>query len=269
MKKLILALTLALGLGVAQVEAAPAVRSGSLAVYAATASSTSRTLTAGAGWAQNDVLFAVATGTNITSIVMPTGWTTVTGCGSSQGILFWTCGYIVRGASDPSLTWTIGSSASRYVEIFAIALTGVDTTTPVVNFSLGTGFNGNVTVLPDPPSVADCGTNSQVVIFGAKRTGPTDDTTDDLWVAPSGYTLLATNPSGCVVNGTNCGTTGAFAYSTSLLSSTQDPGAFSDGATGTVDGWHGITIAFKDAGGGGGGGGSVPPGLLLTGVGGE
>jgi hypothetical protein len=264
MKKLLVSLLLILGLA-SVAEAAPAYRSGSLAVYAATESTTSRTLTAGAGWASGDVLFGVAAGTNITSVTMPAGWTQVTSCSGSQGIFQWVCGYIVRGGSNPSLTWTVGTSNSRYVEIFAIALTGVDNATPITGSAVGIGFNGNVSVVPDPPS-ASIGSGALVVTTGGKRSGPLDDT-DDLWTPPSGYTILATTVPSCTPSSATCGTHLALAYSSTVLSDTQDPAAFTGNATGTFDGWHGATIGFKDAGGGGGGGGSVIPSLMLGGVG--
>jgi hypothetical protein len=212
---------------------AQAIRSGSLAVYSQADTNTSRTVSAGSGWASGDVLVAIACADN-TTIALPSGWTPF-GLAGTAGLLNWCAGYVVRGGSNPNLTFTVGTASNRYVEIYIIALTGVDNSNPISG-SIGYDATGNAaansSTFPNPPST-NVGTNALILIAGAKYAGAA---TSSDWTHPV-YTTLNTVDEGFI----------GFAYSPTLLSGTQDPAAFANGAAGTTGLTNGFTVGFAAA----------------------
>lgn len=193
-------------------------------------------LTAGAGWAQDDILLALMLGIDgVTSTASPSGWTDLAS-GNQAGTLWWRLSWILRGASNPSLTWVIGNTSNtRAVEIHAVAFTGCHPTAPIQASAFGTSGSGSGHP-PDPPSV-DVGTNGLVAVIGAHYAGSAAG-----WTAPSGYTLRSDNTT---ANSGMIATSAADA----LLSGTQNPAAFAGQAAGALPWWDGATISLAAAAG--------------------
>jgi hypothetical protein len=168
------------------------------------------------------------------TVAVPSGWTSV--ASGSFGIVGWAVGWINYVSGVSSLTFTVGTASSRYAEAIIGAFTGIDTTTPVAGTPAYTasGSSQSSSTYPDPPS-ADVGTSSLVICAGMRANGGIADGT---FSAPTGYTAINTLLGGSV----------AFAYSSSLLSGTQNPAAFGGATlTGTWDGWNGFTAGLAAA----------------------
>lgn len=211
---------------------AQAYRASSLAKYTLSEANTDRAVPPAGNWASGDLLFGVAIGQNVTSLTRPASWVNLFNTSIST-TLYIDVSVIARGGSNPSTTWTVGNGVnSRYVEIYVIALTGCNTSTPTQGTPVySTPSSGGATHNPDPPS-ADVGTSGLVIICGCFLDGATG-----LWTAPSGYTILSDISTGAI----------AFAYSSSLLSGTQNPGAFSGASTSNTFWWDGATVGLAAA----------------------
>lgn len=160
---------------------------------------------------------------------LPTGWTSL--YNGTQGSVTWRVGYIIRGGSAPSYTFT--HTGSIYYELSVQLFVGAAAIT--LDSQSASGTTGNSATLPNPPATTAVASTSLAVCSGLNYGG---------WsgapVAPTGYTL-------------RYGAGGLdFATATKALAAagSEDPAAFG-GTLASGDWWHGFTITFTDAGGGG------------------
>jgi hypothetical protein len=191
------------------------------------------TATEPTGTASGDIivaLFAVQSGT---THGLPTGWTQLTTSNNSQFEA--TLGYIVRGASAPSLVFTVG--ASTYRELTLDSYRGVDNTTPmdVVGQFLGNTLTGTSI---DPPAITPSSADTMIVAGGVFWNGNVGGA-----VAPTNYTRRSGSTNGitvAVVDRLLVGGAGA----------SEDPGTITSTGATTSKVW-GFTIALRPASGGG------------------
>lgn len=178
------------------------------------------TATEPAGAAEGDILVAIWEQDNsAVTLGLPAGWTEVQR-GNDGSAFAWVVGYIVRGASAPSLTFT--ASGSQYRECIIVCISGGEF--DAVQVATGSASSGNA----NPPS-ATASTASDLAVAmvyfwaGYNSPGPT---------APSGYTAASS------AWGTGGG--GGAAYRSLSASGAEDPGVFANG-NGTA---NYVTVTF-------------------------
>ena len=189
-----------------------------------------------AGTAAGDVLVALVVHENTAnSITGPGSWSQLaeggTPTAASAGFRFW-FGYIVRGASAPSLTWT--STGAVYYETHIIGLVGVDNASPIDAQSSVGSTVANSGTGPDPPAA----TATLATDMAVTAAGHWSGSVGGGWTAPGSYTLCSNNTTG---------NDGMIAYRLLSAAGSEDPGAFTDGTLANSDKWNGMTVLFKDA----------------------
>lgn len=138
--------------------------------------------------AQNDILFAVvAVAAGGASLVAPVTWTELYSAPASD-FRFW-IGWIRRGASAPSLTWTTGVSAYR--EAHVLCYSGVDQTgSPIDNANMNVNKVPS-SANPDPPPVYAVDANAVALAIIIHWFG-----SSGAWGGPAGYTIRTRNTGG-------------------------------------------------------------------------
>lgn len=224
---------------------AQAFRAGSLAA-SQVFQPTSLVLAEGTGWADQDIVLALAfcVGSG-TTLGRPTGWTNI--FAGTQGNIKWDLAWKLRTSSAFSTaerTWTSGSASNRDIEVQALAFTGVHPTSPIASAGTAGGSGLASGHNPDPPNNTDVGTNSLVVCGGGNENGGSTAVVN--WVAPTNYTIQSA-PDSAIALPYIC-----LAVRTldALISGAENPAAFAGSTGGSLDYWDGFTIGLAPATGG-------------------
>lgn len=160
------------------------------------------------------------------------------------GVFVWVATGL-SGTVSPDITQSGGGGENG--SAILIEISGADTTTPldVTPTSDNQNFSNPYVIPSIDPVTADC---LHIALQGGKNTDPSDDT------GPSGYTALATIPSG---------DRGLSAFY-KVLSGSAATGALNSNNPGSVS-WWAMSLAIRPASGGGGtavkdmiGGGFIP-----------
>lgn len=201
----------------------------------AAATGTSPTVAEPAGAVSGDMLVALAIASSAAAVTLPAGWTKPTGFSGTQGVFSWAMGYVARGGSAPSLTFTLSGGSQPY-EIHILALKpGVNTV--AFDSTSAAGSTGNSAHQPDPPVTTAVKTTTLAVAGGVQFGGS----------LAGGWT----NSAGYVVRSDNTAGNDGFLEDKSLSASgTENPAAIANGATGLQDWWDGGTLTFTDEAGG-------------------
>lgn len=156
--------------------------------HSAPTSGNGATLTEPASAAQNDVFISLAVcDTASSSLGIPSGWTSIYS-GATATYRYNLC-WIRRGASAPSLVWTMSTSAYR--EVYILAYSGVTTSGNPYETSADGGTTASDSTAADPPSVTTSTANDWVIALGIDWSGSAT-----AWTAPSGYTIRSSNAAG-------------------------------------------------------------------------
>jgi hypothetical protein len=165
------------------------------------------------GTAQNDIMIALALcSDSSTSLGAPSGWTVVTS-GASAGNFKYNLAWIRRGASAPSLTWTM--SGAFYREVYILSYSGATPSGTPYGATADGGVQINVST-PNGPAVTTTAANSLVLSIFVHWSGSGAGG----WTKPTGYTQRSDNTSG------NDGGAADKAVATSGTS--EDPGAWTN-----------------------------------------
>lgn len=201
---------------------------------ATTAEGTANGFTAAepASAALNDVFIALAfCGQASTTLGIPSGWTSLAS-GNAGTDYRYNLAWIRRGASAPSLVWTMSTSAYRAVHL--LAYSGCITTgNPYEAFSNG-GTTANDTTSLNPPSVTTLSANSFVICGGVDYSGA-----NFVWTAPTGYTKRSEDVSGQQYDG-------VLAEKKIVTAGAEDPAAFSGRITASAIKWA-FSLALKSS----------------------
>jgi len=152
---------------------------------------------------------------------LPSGWTSLNSGASSNTHFRYEFGYIVRGGSAPSYTFT--HTGTTYRELYVVCYSGVDAT-PID--SQGTEVKTSQTSeKPDPPSTTAVDSAAMAIAAhlmwgGAPASGG--------WTAPTNYTLRSGNIGGCA---------GAIADRQLAAAGAENPGQFGGTPQAGDDGW--------------------------------
>lgn len=142
------------------------------------------------GTVQNDVIFGqfIVEATGVTAIALPSGWTSLRNGNNAD--FYWRWGYIVRGASAPSLSFSWTGTTNRYREVFLVTVQGADTTNPIdaSATAVATGTNNSA----NPPSVDPVSADALAMVFMAHWSGSGAGG----WTPPTGYTIRSNNTAG-------------------------------------------------------------------------
>lgn len=149
--------------------------------------------------------------------------------------------YKLMGATpDTSVTCNGSGSASLGAAGIAYALRGVDQTTPLdVTSTTATGLDSSI---PNPPSITPTTSGAYVVITGCG----TSQNIELGVTPPTGYS------NGAFVSGAQSTAVHVACASKEWTSGAEDPGAWTDWATSTVDAWAAATMAIRPAADAGG-----------------
>lgn len=179
------------------------------------------------GAAENDIFVAIMVGAAALTLGLPSGWSSLyAGSGSVMEFLV---GWIRRGASAPSLTFT--TVGSNYSEVRIAAFSGCLTSGSVIDSQSASGGTGTATPgYPDPPSTTAVGSACMAVCGGGRWNDFGTSIT-----APTGYTAVVNNNDAQ-----------ALAYKLLSGSGAEDPSAFGGSkADASGDTWHGFTITLS------------------------
>lgn len=189
------------------------------------------------GLSENDVVFALfscTSGNGSTELTInSSGWSKVVGETSSGGntaIQIW---WKTMGAS-PDSTLNVTAVLSAALAVVCMSFRGVNTTSPVVQYSTDSSFLGG---MPNPPALNSISTGNWTLI-----SGHLDD--DAAAAGASHPTYLGTTASEW--SGTGADMTTYAAYSSSPNTSTEDPAAFTSN-TGD-DAWWASSIEIAAGG---------------------
>jgi hypothetical protein len=184
------------------------------------------TVTEPASAAQNDVMWAVAFCDTAATLSAPSGWT-VLWSGTASATFKYNIAWIRRGASAPSLTWTIGSSVYR--EVHVVCYSGVVTSGNPYEASADGGVTSSAN--PDCPSVTTVNANAMVLAIGINWGG-----SNTAWGAPAGYTIRLRNTAG---------DDGILSEKKVVSAGAENPAAYTGGSGNSLVTWQG-TVALQD-----------------------
>ena len=196
------------------------------------ASGSSPTMSEPSGAADGDFLIGLfIVPFAVSSISVPSGWTTLFSGTGTNSQMRYNIHYIVRGSSAPSYSYTMSSSSYR--EIHIMCFSGVDTTTPIDASQFGSSGNGTNTN-PDPPAITPASNDALALAIGQNWSG-----SNPAWSAPSGYTMCSDNTSGNDY---------ALAIKQLASAASENPGAFSGVNTGSNQDYFSATVTLATAG---------------------
>lgn len=196
------------------------------------------------GTATDDVVYAAASEASHTAnfdiTTTSVGWTELAEDYSNDTLDVNAClmRKVQGGTPDTTVRFRDAGGGSYAWGGVAIALIGVDTTTPEdATTTTATGIDAED---PDPPSITTVTNGAWVLAFGFTSEG------DNVSNAPSGYSNLVDNGVGFGNNNWTMAATKEVA-----TAGAEDPGAFTDPTGDTGDSWVAFTVAARPAGGGG------------------
>ena len=182
------------------------------------------------GTASGDAMIFYVAADSGTTIGAPAGWTVPSGfSGNSSGMDFM-AGYILRGASAPSMVFTFtGSNIYREIQIITVQPASGTVAFDAASAAGGTGSSAHA---PDAPAVVAVATASLAVAIGLNFAGYTSVG------APSGYTFRTDTA--------NATYDGGIATKTLSASGSENPGAFT-GTWANGAWWDGCAMTFTEA----------------------
>lgn len=188
------------------------------------------------GTVQDDVVWALwITDLTATTQTLPTGWTSVASRTTSPNFSA-SFGYVVRGASAPSYTFSggVGNPSFTAAELYLWSISGADTASVVDNAGTPVDAASSSSAVNPPSAVANFATDWAITVLASWQGAPGGG-----WTAPSGYTLLTGGPAGSA---------GAVAYQAQSSTGTPDPGVFGGTPASSDVAWA-ETVTIKASGG--------------------
>lgn len=180
------------------------------------------------GTVSGDAMVFIVAADSAATIGAPAGWTVPSGYSGNSGGMDFMAGYIQRGGSAPSLTWTFGAG-SVYREVQIITLQGAATV--AFDASSTAGTTGSSAHAPNASAVVAVAASSLAVVGGFDFAGYTSV------VAPTGY-VLRTDTANATYDA-------IMATKSLSASGSEDPAAFG-GTWANGAWWDGFVMTFTD-----------------------